>query len=200
MREYSISYSISLSYSISCSISLLLMREYSISYSISLRYSISCSISLLLMREYSAIFFRAACLAAMLALARNHSHCACRSSMCEDILALAHPRVISAASFSPRTGHAVMTTCGDNRLRIWDDVSRAVGEPSRELVHSHDFNRYLSPFKAVWDPKDPTERTIMIGRCAVSDVPCSMTGLVVLAARTRNICMPPSRCIMKCNM
>ena len=67
--------------------------------------------------------------------------------MCESVLSLAHPRVISAAAFSPRTGHAIMTTCSDNRLRIWDDVSRADGDPSRELVHSHDFNRYLSPFK-----------------------------------------------------
>jgi DNA damage-binding protein 2 len=57
-----------------------------------------------------------------------------------------------------------MTTGGDNRIRIWDDVSQA-GEPaSRELVHSHDFNRYLTPFKAVWDPKDITERTVVIGR------------------------------------
>jgi DNA damage-binding protein 2 len=77
-----------------------------------------------------------------------------------------HPRVISAASFSPCTGNAIMTTCGDNRIRIWDDVSRAGEAPSRQLVHSHDFNRYLTPFKAVWDPKDTTERTVVVGRYA----------------------------------
>ena len=63
-----------------------------------------------------------------------------------------------------------MTTCGDNRLRIWDDVARADGPPSRELVHSHDFNRYLSPFKAQWDPKDATERTVVIGRYVITQM------------------------------
>jgi hypothetical protein len=84
----------------------------------------------------------------------------------ESLMSMEHPRVISAASFSPITGNAIMTTCGDNRLRIWDDASRADEVPSRELVHSHDFNRYLTPFKAVWDPKDTTERTVVIGRYA----------------------------------
>lgn len=77
-----------------------------------------------------------------------------------------HPRVISAAVFSPATGRSILTTCGDNRLRLWDDVGRVDGPPDRELVHSHDFNRYLTPFKAVWDPKDATERTAIIGRRA----------------------------------
>lgn len=90
----------------------------------------------------------------------------CRS-MCEHVVQMPHPKVISAATFSPRTGHAVMTTCADNRIRIWDDALRADEPASRELVHSHDFNRYLSPFKAVWDPKDATERTIICGRCVL---------------------------------
>jgi DNA damage-binding protein 2 len=75
-----------------------------------------------------------------------------------------HPRALSAAFFSPLTGHSILTTCGDNRLRVWDNIAHADAAASRELVHSHDFNRYLSPFKAVWDPKDTTERTIIIGR------------------------------------
>jgi DNA damage-binding protein 2 len=84
--------------------------------------------------------------------------------LCEHLLAAEHPRVISAANFSPLTGHSILTTCGDNRLRIWDQIQRFDEPPVRELVHSHDFNRYLSPFKAVWDPKDATERTVVIGR------------------------------------
>jgi len=32
------------------------------------------------------------------------------------------------------------------------------------MVHSHDFNRYLTPFRAVWDRKDRQERVFMIGR------------------------------------
>jgi DNA damage-binding protein 2 len=37
-------------------------------------------------------------------------------------------------------------------------------EPDREIVHSHDFNRYLTPFRAEWDPKDGSERLIVVGR------------------------------------
>lgn len=40
----------------------------------------------------------------------------------------------------------------------------ANGQPDRHIVHSHDFNRYLSPFKAEWDPKDPEESVFVIGR------------------------------------
>jgi hypothetical protein len=34
----------------------------------------------------------------------------------------------------------------------------------REIVHSHTFSRFLTPFRAEWDPKDPTERAFIIGR------------------------------------
>ena len=50
------------------------------------------------------------------------------------------------------------------RLRVWDLATRADGPPDREIVHSHDFNRYLTPFRAEWDPKDPYERLAVIGR------------------------------------
>lgn len=97
----------------------------------------------------------------------------CRPGMCESLVSMQHPRVISLASFSPITGRRVVTTCADNRLRVWDDVAHVSDTPDRELVHSHDFNRYLTPFKAVWDPKDPTERTVVIGRRACNLACCS---------------------------
>ena len=50
------------------------------------------------------------------------------------------------------------------RLRIWDYLLSAPDLPDREIVHSHDFNRYLTPFRAEWDPKDQSERTIVVGR------------------------------------
>lgn len=50
------------------------------------------------------------------------------------------------------------------RIRVWDYVLSADGPPDREIVHSHDFNRYLTPFRAEWDPKDPAERTFVVGR------------------------------------
>ena len=57
-----------------------------------------------------------------------------------------------------------MSTCQDNRIRVWDHVEDVTGEATVELVHSHDFNRYLTPFRAVWDGKDPREDTLVVGR------------------------------------
>jgi len=83
---------------------------------------------------------------------------------------MAHPKVINAAYFSPVTGRKVLTTCQDNRLRVWDSLLSCGGPASREIVHSHDFNRYLTPFKAEWDPKDPTENRFIIGRYISEDI------------------------------
>lgn len=83
---------------------------------------------------------------------------------------LPHSRVVTAAYFSPVTGNKIMTTCQDNRIRIWDNVCSDLSEPSREIVHSHDFNRYLTSFKAEWDPKDPSECLAVIGRYISEDI------------------------------
>ena len=129
-----------------------------------------------------------------------------------------HPRPVSSAYWSPRTGARVVSTCIDNRLRVWDfgallgvrsssgssSSSSSIGGPEmvrpeppqrtcesaqyvlRECeehpwppcvalhrrfsadVHSHEFARYLSPFRAVWDPKDPAERTVSRGSSSSS--------------------------------
>lgn len=49
--------------------------------------------------------------------------------------------------FSPHTGRKILTTCQNNRICVWDSLLDVRGPPSREIVHSHDFNRYLTPFK-----------------------------------------------------
>ena len=48
-------------------------------------------------------------------------------------------------AFSPATGGRVLSTCIDNRLRVWEGVSTLGGRaPPREIVHSHDFGRYVA--------------------------------------------------------
>lgn len=66
---------------------------------------------------------------------------------------LAHKRVVNSAYFSPQSGSKILTTSQDNRLRVWDSIFGNLDSPSREIVHSHDFNRHLTPFRAEWDPK-----------------------------------------------
>ncbi|KAM7255868.1 hypothetical protein ACFE04_011609 [Oxalis oulophora] len=77
---------------------------------------------------------------------------------------LAHRRVVNSAYFSPLSGTKILTTSQDNRLRIWDSIFGNMETPSREIVHSHDFNRHLTAFRAEWDPKDPSETLAVIGR------------------------------------
>ncbi|KAK7300953.1 hypothetical protein RJT34_11806 [Clitoria ternatea] len=77
---------------------------------------------------------------------------------------LEHKRVVNSAYFSPISGSKILTTSQDNRLRIWDSIFGNMDTPSREIVHSHDFNRHLTPFKAEWDPKDPSESLAVVGR------------------------------------
>ncbi|CAI0392966.1 unnamed protein product [Linum tenue] len=77
---------------------------------------------------------------------------------------LPHKRVVNSAYFSPLTGCKILTTAQDNRLRVWDSIFGDLDSPSREIVHSHDFNRHLTPFRGEWDPKDPSESLAVIGR------------------------------------
>lgn len=66
---------------------------------------------------------------------------------------LAHKRVVNSAYFSPLSGSKIVTTSQDNRIRVWDSIFGSLDTPSREIVHSHDFNRHLTPFRAEWDAK-----------------------------------------------
>ena len=81
-----------------------------------------------------------------------------------EIACLEHPRLVNSAYFSPQTGSKLMSTCIDNRVRVWDHLHSIDKPCDREIVHSHDFNRYLTPFRAEWDPKDPAERLLVVGR------------------------------------
>ncbi|ERN09788.1 protein DAMAGED DNA-BINDING 2 [Amborella trichopoda] len=77
---------------------------------------------------------------------------------------LPHSRVVNSAYFSPLTGTKILTTSQDNRIRVWDSIFGNIESPSREIIHSHDFNRHLTCFRAEWDPKDPSESLAVIGR------------------------------------
>ncbi|KAK2969188.1 hypothetical protein RJ640_025901, partial [Escallonia rubra] len=77
---------------------------------------------------------------------------------------LPHKRVVNSAYFSPQSGSKILTTSQDNRIRVWDSIFGDLDLPSREIVHSQDFNRHLTPFRAEWDPKDPMESLVVIGR------------------------------------
>ncbi|XP_051983338.1 WD repeat-containing protein 76-like [Xyrauchen texanus] len=76
-----------------------------------------------------------------------------------------HFRSISSAFFSPLTGNRVLTTCMDNKIRVFDTSQMVDHAP---LLHSisHDMwtGRWLSKLSAVWDPKQ--EDCFVIGSMA----------------------------------
>jgi len=85
---------------------------------------------------------------------------------------LEHPRVVNCADWSPWSGSKILTTCQDNRLRVYENAAalpRGGKAADVEIVHSHDFNRYLTPFKARWCPTDVTERLCCVGRYISDD-------------------------------
>lgn len=53
---------------------------------------------------------------------------------------------MNQAAFSP-SGRQILTTCQDNRLRLWSNLLACDGPPTREIVHSHDFNRSVVPWR-----------------------------------------------------
>ena len=81
-----------------------------------------------------------------------------------ELACIKHPRLVNSAYFSPHSGRKLLTTCIDNRVRIWDNIHNVDRPATQEIVHSHDFNRHLTPFRAEWDPKDPLDRRVVIGR------------------------------------
>ena len=50
------------------------------------------------------------------------------------LASLAHTKVINSAYFSPVSGRKILTTCQDNRIRVWDYVYRTdqVSQPAAQ--------------------------------------------------------------------
>ena len=54
--------------------------------------------------------------------------------------------------FSPRKGDRLLTLGHDNRIKMWKHPSTSL-ECTWSLSHNNNTGRWLSNFKAVWDPK-----------------------------------------------
>lgn len=62
------------------------------------------------------------------------------------------------------TSAAASATAADAHRTLMPATLASSLQPDVELVHSHDYGRYLTPFRAVWDAKDATEETLACGR------------------------------------
>ncbi|XP_015413002.1 PREDICTED: WD repeat-containing protein 76 [Myotis davidii] len=76
-----------------------------------------------------------------------------------------HTKSIASAYFSPLTGHRVVTTCADCKLRIFDSSCISSQIPLLTTIrHNTNTGRWLTRFRAVWDPKQ--EDCIIVGSMA----------------------------------
>ncbi|XP_060708825.1 WD repeat-containing protein 76 [Hemiscyllium ocellatum] len=65
-----------------------------------------------------------------------------------------HTKNVSSAYFSSLTGNKVVTTCMDDRIRIFDTSAIIPKIPVvASIIHNNYTGRWLTKFRAVWDPK-----------------------------------------------
>ncbi|XP_042328356.1 WD repeat-containing protein 76 [Sceloporus undulatus] len=65
-----------------------------------------------------------------------------------------HTKSVASAYFSPITGNRVLTTCADDKLRIFGTKCLSSLAPTlRTIKHNNNTGRWLTRFRAVWDPK-----------------------------------------------
>nr|XP_033776251.1 WD repeat-containing protein 76 [Geotrypetes seraphini] len=64
-----------------------------------------------------------------------------------------HTKSVASAYFSPTTGNRVVTTCADDRLRVYDTSCLSSCSILTTLQHNNYTGRWLSRFQANWDPK-----------------------------------------------
>jgi WD40 repeat protein len=67
---------------------------------------------------------------------------------------LVHPKGLSSAFFSP-AGKYVVTTCNDDRLRVYDVTNMLTTRPNvvASIKHNTHTGRWLTTFKAMWHPQ-----------------------------------------------
>ncbi|XP_067827384.1 WD repeat-containing protein 76-like [Heptranchias perlo] len=76
-----------------------------------------------------------------------------------------HTKNVSAAYFSPVTGNRVVTTCSDDRIRVFDTSAIIPKIPIvSSITHNNYTGRWLTKFRAVWDPKQ--EDCFVVGSMA----------------------------------
>ncbi|KAE8618631.1 hypothetical protein XENTR_v10009432 [Xenopus tropicalis] len=84
----------------------------------------------------------------------------------QPVLSLAgHSKSVASAYFSPVTGNRILTTCADDYIRVYDSSSLSSAAPLlTALRHNNNTGRWLTRFRAVWDPKQ--ESCFVVGSMA----------------------------------
>ncbi|CAB4002236.1 WD repeat-containing 76-like [Paramuricea clavata] len=65
-----------------------------------------------------------------------------------------HNRSVTSAYFSPLDGKYVLSTSWDDTVKVLEQTSSSKLEVKRNFRHFNQTNRWLSAFKATWDPRN----------------------------------------------
>eukprot|EP00039_Didymoeca_costata_P009950 m.132945 g.132945 ORF g.132945 m.132945 type:complete len:463 (+) comp14658_c0_seq2:243-1631(+) len=75
---------------------------------------------------------------------------------------LPHGKSVSSAFWSPLTGNKLVTTCKDDFIRVYQNLTDGKGEqPKFSIKHNNNTGRWLTTFKAIWEPRG--EDKIIVG-------------------------------------
>eukprot|EP00043_Microstomoeca_roanoka_P003319 m.43234 g.43234 ORF g.43234 m.43234 type:complete len:657 (-) comp12012_c0_seq2:40-2010(-) len=99
---------------------------------------------------------------------------------CQPVTEGSHGLSISSVYFSPKTGNRLLTTGHDDRIKVWTNVtSKLICE--QNIVHNNNTGRWLTNFKAVWDPKCEDYFAVgLMGRPRAIQIFDSTTGANIL--------------------
>lgn len=64
-----------------------------------------------------------------------------------------HTKSITSAYFSPDSGNRILTSCLDDRIRIYDTSASTDAPLLKTISHDMRTGRWLTKLSAVWDPK-----------------------------------------------
>ena len=70
-------------------------------------------------------------------------------------------RAVTSAYVHPASPSLVLSTCYDDLLRI-HDLRAKDGHATRTIKHNNQTGRWITPFKAVWDPKSTLDASAFI--------------------------------------
>jgi WD40 repeat protein len=73
---------------------------------------------------------------------------------------LEHTLAVTAAYYAAAAPHTLVTTCNDNLVRFWSPKAQAKESQVVKVKHNNNTGRYITNFRAVWDP---TSSAVLIG-------------------------------------
>ena len=69
---------------------------------------------------------------------------------------LEHTLAVTGAYYAPAAPHLLVTTCNDNLVRFWTPAGQGKEGQVIKIKHNNNTGRYITNFRAVWDPKSNT--------------------------------------------